>query len=880
MTRKSNLVAVGENAQQDAQSLDPHEIAGSQALPEDSASDDEWARDEWAEDPEVSSARGQWITPTLALLTIAGWTAFFGWVHHAAMLAGAPPAQWSAWITSWAVPVLLVVAVWLLARRTSIREAQRFGDTAAMLSNESARLEDRLTTVNRELSLAREFLAAETRELETLGRVAGDKLSEHAEHLQSLVRDNGKQVDAIASVSTTALENMDKLRGELPVIANSARDVSNQIGSAGRTAHGQLDDMVRGFERLNEFGQASENQVETLRSRITDAIGAFERQIGQMDDLTTARFAALRDQSEVFRAELDGREVEALADMRHRADSLNEEIGNARTALESEEEEALKSLRARLGSLREEAATIGNAVREQETAAIERWANSVGQMQDRLSEAVTTLSQIDEQALENSNAKLQALKDEADAIDGKLIERDKQFYDKLVQRGLQLDRQAEQAVSLLDERFADLDQRVAERSEAQIAAADMIAQRSGEIGQRVEEFRAEVAALAQQGGETERNLLSGAEQLAEKLAESRSMLDGTDSAIAGLTDASVRLLELVRGAAERAREDIPQALGEAEERLSTLRGEASTIREIMTEASDRGAALSEYVISSKDDGRDAAESIATLHGRLAQAGTDHAERLQALRREVEDLGRESDTVSAKAQDDLKNAIGVLEQAVRNAHEDLFAGTSDNIRAFADKVGGEAAEAVEKALREKTEGGIADLEERSAQAAHVSREATIQLRDQLAKVNELAGNLETRVNRARERAEEQVDNDFSRRVALITESLNSNAIDISKALATDVTDTAWASYLRGDRGIFTRRAVSLLDSTEARDIAEVYDADPDFREHASRYIHDFEAMLRTMLSTRDGNALGVTLLSSDMGKLYVALAQALDRLREQ
>ena len=31
--------------------------------------------------------------------------------------------------------------------------------------------------------------------------------------------------------------------------------------------------------------------------------------------------------------------------------------------------------------------------------------------------------------------------------------------------------------------------------------------------------------------------------------------------------------------------------------------------------------------------------------------------------------------------------------------------------------------------------------------------------------------------------------------------------------------------------------------------------------------------------RDGSALGVTLLSSDMGKLYVALAQAIERLRK-
>ena len=94
----------------------------------------------------------------------------------------------------------------------------------------------------------------------------------------------------------------------------------------------------------------------------------------------------------------------------------------------------------------------------------------------------------------------------------------------------------------------------------------------------------------------------------------------------------------------------------------------------------------------------------------------------------------------------------------------------------------------------------------------------------------------------------------------------------------MTDIAWASYLRGDRGIFTRRAVQLLDHTEARDIAKVYADDSEFAENVSRYIHDFEAMLRAMLSTRDGHALGVTLLSSDMGKLYVALAQAIERLR--
>ena len=42
--------------------------------------------------------------------------------------------------------------------------------------------------------------------------------------------------------------------------------------------------------------------------------------------------------------------------------------------------------------------------------------------------------------------------------------------------------------------------------------------------------------------------------------------------------------------------------------------------------------------------------------------------------------------------------------------------------------------------------------------------------------------------------------------------------------------------------------------------------------------DHDAKLRQLLPARDGHAMGVTLLSSDMGKLYVALAQAIERLR--
>jgi hypothetical protein len=108
-------------------------------------------------------------------------------------------------------------------------------------------------------------------------------------------------------------------------------------------------------------------------------------------------------------------------------------------------------------------------------------------------------------------------------------------------------------------------------------------------------------------------------------------------------------------------------------------------------------------------------------------------------------------------------------------------------------------------------------------------------------------------------------------------MHSAAIDVGKILSDEVDDKAWGAYLKGNRGVFTRRAVRLLDGSETRAIKAHYESDPEFQRSVNRYIADFEAMLRRVLAERDGGMIAVTLMSSDMGKLYAALAQV-DRRR--
>jgi hypothetical protein len=190
----------------------------------------------------------------------------------------------------------------------------------------------------------------------------------------------------------------------------------------------------------------------------------------------------------------------------------------------------------------------------------------------------------------------------------------------------------------------------------------------------------------------------------------------------------------------------------------------------------------------------------------------------------------------------------------------------------------ARDALTKALSDQVGSHIAELSATAEHALSAANTASDQLTRQMLTIADTSAAIELRIAEAKADAQTSDRDNFARRVALLIESLNSTAIDVTKVLSNEVTDSAWAAYLRGDRGVFTRRAVRLLDTGEAREIVRHYDAEPEFREQVNRYIHDFEAMLRNTLSTRDGSALSVTLLSSDMGKLYVALAQAIERLR--
>ncbi|MEM1195119.1 MAG: ATPase [Pseudomonadota bacterium] len=800
------------------------------------------------------SARGYlgWLAAGLAMAAILGWSGLYGWSIRGdlSQLESAAASQWVAWIIDWSVPVLLICVVWMLAMRNSRREASRFAASAALLSEESVRLESRLSVINRELSLAREFIASQSRDLESLGRIAAERLSTNAAQLQDLIKANGEQVDAIGTASDTALGNMSRLRDDLPVIATSARDVNNQIGGAGRTARDQLEKLIAGFERLNQFGSASERQVEALTKRVGETVDGFEEQLRKVEHALTARFSALQAEATKYRGTMDETESQTLA-----------------------------SVKERLTALQNEANALSEAMREAETQTLERVQASKERWEQDVTEMVARLSKLDLQATQTSRQRLQDINDEAGRFSDKLQQHDVHFFEEMARRQAEFDTRETQSTEMLSQRLNKLDDELSERREAQIAQAEELSAQGGAIREQMDALGALIEKVSALGADTRAGLSEGMSALGEQLDAKRATLLETEASLTALTEASVRLLEIIQSGAKHSREDLPQAIETASGSLRDLEERSGQLGDAMLKMGQKSEDLASYLIKTHDEIKDADQSLDRLQDRVSEQSEEALAKLAGLRAGLERLSQDSEAFAGETQETLLTALASLEEATKATVKTLDQSAREEVTGLAEKLSEDAVAALERALRNDSAETIGKLEQAAAHASGVGREATIQLRDQLVRVNELTSNLEQRIARARELAEEQVDNDFTRRMALITDTLNSASIDLSHALSSEVPDTAWDAYLKGDRGIFTRRAVRLLDKGATRTIADLYQENEDFNAAVNRYIHDFEAMLRSMLSTRNGNALSVTILGSDMGKLYVALAQSIERFRK-
>jgi len=407
-----------------------------------------------------------------------------------------------------------------------------------------------------------------------------------------------------------------------------------------------------------------------------------------------------------------------------------------------------------------------------------------------------------------------------------------------------LDRAGSDSARSLGQRLDDLGAKVdslASRLAAQDAASHALV---GNLDKALAGIEQRFAALGETGTERTADLAEAIVALSEHVDKMAAVLTGGGDAADALLQRATLLRASLDASAREIGETLPAALAAAAPEAERLETAARAANTLLGEGNERVATM-----------RDQAE---TLHALIVDAD--------------ENSRKLADGAGPKLVEALLRVREAAAQAADHARETL----ASVIPEAAGRIANASGEAVDRALAGRVEKQMAEVVAAAEEAVRTAADASERLTREMLAISETTATVERRIEKAKADAEK--DANFSHQVALLIESLNSTSIDVTKILSNEVTDSAWAAYLKGDRGIFTRRAVRLISAGEAREIARHYQEEPEFREQVNRYIHDFEAMLRRILASRDSSPLSVTILSSDMGKLYVALAQAIERLR--
>lgn len=110
-----------------------------------------------------------------------------------------------------------------------------------------------------------------------------------------------------------------------------------------------------------------------------------------------------------------------------------------------------------------------------------------------------------------------------------------------------------------------------------------------------------------------------------------------------------------------------------------------------------------------------------------------------------------------------------------------------------------------------------------------------------------------------------------------ETLQAMAIDLDRFLEDDPPLDLLRRYRNGERNVFARRLVSILGREQTERIGRKYREDGEFKDTVDRYIQQFETLMEQTARSDRENVLVETYLTSQTGKVYVALASAIGRL---
>lgn len=424
----------------------------------------------------------------------------------------------------------------------------------------------------------------------------------------------------------------------------------------------------------------------------------------------------------------------------------------------------------------------------------------------------------------------------------------------------------------LDERLIAL-QQLAERVSG---AIDTSGRNAGtlvdELGSRIEALEGRLAAAIAGNSDALAGLDARMAAASDRVATMVEPMAGADQALA-----AVQLrLEAMGSEASRTIALFEGHLPAGEQQVSALRGQIAGLEAQLTTLKEQAVTLAEPLETGSATLNEASDRLATARETLTATTIELAQSIAHAQEQMRGLEDDTSRLSLTASGELIETFGRVREVADNAAGAMRMALAGVILEAEDALDKAAISRTESAFAAPIRDRIEELVEAQGKAGQAAQAASERVAQRLTALALTLSEVEAHVDAVETRADVRARNALGRRANALIDNMQSSAIDMARLLDYDIDDKTWADYAAGDASAIARRLAHGLDSGAGRQFVRHYTHDSEFRIEASRYLQEFESLVADVVPERGGDALGAILLSSTLGKLYLAIGQAAGR----
>ena len=174
-----------------------------------------------------------------------------------------------------------------------------------------------------------------------------------------------------------------------------------------------------------------------------------------------------------------------------------------------------------------------------------------------------------------------------------------------------------------------------------------------------------------------------------------------------------------------------------------------------------------------------------------------------------------------------------------------------------------------------EQGAKNMTSASAKVSKDAEKMTSKVQRQTRELDEVSQNATKITDSLKEFSRQASSQNFLQRLSMISEALESVAIDINRVMETRVTENDWINYNRGDKRVFLRKILGMRSRSKLAKIKHLHRENTEFREYVTRYLRQFDGLISDAKRSNQEGVLGSSIMTSDAGKVYLVLRAALD-----